>query len=63
MYEKMTMREWSTNTTPTSTTAPGLLSLAEPINNGDSVVSLIVFFDKMSHLMYQIHSCMRHVHT
>lgn len=53
MYEKMTMREWSTNTTPTSTTAPGLLSLAEPINNGDSVVSLIVFFDKMTHLMYQ----------
>ncbi|XP_063838727.1 tensin-1 isoform X3 [Ostrinia nubilalis] len=38
MYEKMTMREWSTNTTPTSTPVPGLLSLAEPINNGDSVV-------------------------
>ncbi|XP_041979753.1 tensin-2-like isoform X3 [Aricia agestis] len=33
MYEKMTMREWSTSTTPTSTQAPGLLSLAEPNNN------------------------------
>lgn len=33
MYEKMTMREWSTSSTPTSTLAPGLLSLAEPINN------------------------------
>lgn len=39
MYEKMTMREWSTNTTPTSTTAPGLLSLAEPVSNGESIVS------------------------
>ncbi|KAL4708121.1 hypothetical protein ACJJTC_009900 [Scirpophaga incertulas] len=38
MYEKMTLREWSTNTTPTSTQAPGLLSLAEPINNGDITV-------------------------
>ncbi|XP_061378898.1 tensin-1 isoform X3 [Danaus plexippus] len=36
MYEKMTMREWSTNTTPTSTQAPGLLSLAEP-NNNDTI--------------------------
>lgn len=34
------MREWSTNTTPTSTPAPGLLSLAEPLSNGDNVVSL-----------------------
>ncbi|CAG5022077.1 unnamed protein product [Parnassius apollo] len=34
MYEKMTMaREWSTNTTPTSTPTPGLLSLAEPVHN------------------------------
>lgn len=33
MYEKMTMREWSTSSTPTSTQAPGLLSLAEPNNN------------------------------
>ncbi|KAJ0181854.1 hypothetical protein K1T71_002576 [Dendrolimus kikuchii] len=30
MYEKMTVREWSNNTTPTNTPAPGLLSLAEP---------------------------------
>ncbi|XP_012546536.2 tensin-1 isoform X3 [Bombyx mori] len=32
MYEKMTMREWSSSTTPTNTTAPGLLSLAEHSN-------------------------------
>ncbi|KAJ8729425.1 hypothetical protein PYW08_001006 [Mythimna loreyi] len=32
MYEKMTMREWSTTSTPNSTPAPGLLSLAEPSN-------------------------------
>ncbi|CAG9784410.1 unnamed protein product [Diatraea saccharalis] len=38
MYEKMTMREWSTSTTPTSTQAPGLLSLAEPITNGENIV-------------------------
>ncbi|CAH0725822.1 unnamed protein product, partial [Brenthis ino] len=36
MYEKMTMREWSTSSTPTSTQAPGLLSLAEP-NNNDTI--------------------------
>ncbi|KAI5641467.1 phosphotyrosine-binding domain-containing protein [Phthorimaea operculella] len=33
MFEKMTMREWSSNTTPSSTPVPGLLSLAEPLNN------------------------------
>ncbi|XP_039763178.1 tensin-1 isoform X2 [Pararge aegeria] len=37
MYEKMTMREWSANSTPTSTQAPGLLSLAEP-NNNDTII-------------------------
>ncbi|XP_046961886.1 tensin-1 isoform X2 [Vanessa cardui] len=36
MYEKMTLREWSTSSTPTSTQAPGLLSLAEP-NNNDTI--------------------------
>jgi hypothetical protein len=40
MYEKMTMREWSNNTTPTSTQAPGLLSLVEPVNNGETIVSI-----------------------
>ncbi|XP_053621802.1 tensin-1 isoform X1 [Plodia interpunctella] len=33
MYEKMTMREWSTSSTPNSTPVPGLLSLADPLNN------------------------------
>ncbi|XP_059060648.1 tensin-1 isoform X3 [Achroia grisella] len=33
MYEKTTLREWSTNSTPRSTPVPGLLSLAEPLNN------------------------------
>lgn len=33
MYEKMTLREWSATSTPNSTPAPGLLSLAEPPNN------------------------------
>lgn len=33
MYEKMTVREWSNNTTPTNTPTPGLLSLAEPVSN------------------------------
>ncbi|CAG4944815.1 unnamed protein product [Colias eurytheme] len=37
MYEKMTMREWSTSSTPTSTTAPGLLSLAEPPHNDSTI--------------------------
>ncbi|CAB3250004.1 unnamed protein product [Arctia plantaginis] len=32
MYEKMTMREWSSASTPTNTPAPGLLSLAEPVS-------------------------------
>lgn len=36
MFEKMTMREWSTSSTPT-TPAPGLLSLAEP--DTDTIVS------------------------
>lgn len=39
MFEKMTMREWSTNSTPT-TPAPGLLSLAEPIST-DTIVSVL----------------------
>lgn len=37
MFEKMTMREWSTSSTPT-TPAPGLLSLAEPLST-DTIVS------------------------
>ncbi|XP_063529853.1 tensin-1 isoform X2 [Cydia strobilella] len=37
MFEKMTMREWSDSNTPTSTTAPGLLSLAEPPSN-DTII-------------------------
>lgn len=41
MYEKMTMREWSTSSTPTSTQAPGLLSLAEP-NNNDTIVRNLI---------------------
>ncbi|XP_068620803.1 tensin-2 isoform X1 [Battus philenor] len=39
MYEKITTREWSTSTTPTSTTAPGLLSLAEPANTNNDNLS------------------------
>lgn len=39
MFEKMTMREWSTSSTPT-TPAPGLLSLAEPIST-DTIVSVL----------------------
>ncbi|XP_050669986.1 tensin isoform X3 [Leptidea sinapis] len=33
MYEKMTMREWSTSTAPRTTATLGLLSLAEPLDN------------------------------
>lgn len=43
MYEKMTMREWSTTSTPNSAPAPGLLSLAEPPNT-DTIVSLHSLF-------------------
>lgn len=48
MYEKMTMREWSTSSTPTSTQAPGLLSLAEP-NNNDTIV-IILWFNILCYL-------------
>ncbi|CAK1549913.1 unnamed protein product [Leptosia nina] len=37
MYEKMTLREWSASSTPTNTATPGLLSLAEPINNDSTI--------------------------
>ncbi|XP_026329297.1 tensin-2 isoform X4 [Hyposmocoma kahamanoa] len=33
MFEKMTTREWSASSTPSGTPAPGLLSLADSINN------------------------------
>lgn len=53
MFEKMTLREWSASSTPTSTHAPGLLSLAEPDNN-DSIVSVCVDVQHLSYLLLDI---------
>lgn len=44
MFEKMTTREWSASSTPSVTPAPGLLSLADSINNDTVSVSLLFLF-------------------
>lgn len=53
MYEKMTMREWSTSSTPTSTQAPGLLSLAEP-NNNDTIVIMLFYLRFLLKDVYKV---------
>lgn len=53
MYEKMTMREWSTSSTPTSTQAPGLLSLAEP-NNNDTIVIILFYLRILLKDVYKV---------